>query len=188
MWQQNAYMSDSGIHSGATTNAPSLSGKEEEMDAEWIEGQTQPGFNQAAFTTEQVCFKFACKLLWNLLCSLVPDWTSGIFPCMHIGFMFKLRNGFNEDVSDLWQPEDGHKSFFPWSWTWYKLNLHCKKTCVKVSAWVAYRTRAPVSKPFLLSVLLLDYWLWCGWCITYSVIIANICFPTPYWHSLLLVS
>lgn len=54
MWQQNAYMSDSGIHSGATTNAPSLSGKEEEMDAEWIEGQTQPGFNQAAFTTEQV--------------------------------------------------------------------------------------------------------------------------------------
>lgn len=55
MWQQNAYMTDSGIHSGATTNAPSLSGKEEEMDAEWIEGQTQQGFNQAAFTTEQVC-------------------------------------------------------------------------------------------------------------------------------------
>ena len=54
MWQQNTYMSDSGIHSGATTNAPSLSGKEEEMDAEWIEGQTQQGFNQAAFTTEQV--------------------------------------------------------------------------------------------------------------------------------------
>ncbi|KAK4302594.1 hypothetical protein Pmani_025328 [Petrolisthes manimaculis] len=54
MWQQNTYMSDSGIHSGATTNAPSLSGKEEEMDAEWLEGQAQQGFNQAAFTTEQV--------------------------------------------------------------------------------------------------------------------------------------
>lgn len=54
MWQQNTYMTDSGIHSGATTNAPSLSGKEEEMDAEWMEGQAQQGFNQAAFTTEQV--------------------------------------------------------------------------------------------------------------------------------------
>lgn len=56
MWQQNTYMSDSGIHSGATTNAPSLSGKEEEMDAEWLEGQAQQGFNQAAFTSEQVYF------------------------------------------------------------------------------------------------------------------------------------
>lgn len=54
MWQQNTYMSDSGIHSGATTNAPSLTGKEEEMDAEWMEGQAQQGFNQGAFTTEQV--------------------------------------------------------------------------------------------------------------------------------------
>ncbi|KAK7085273.1 Catenin beta-1 [Halocaridina rubra] len=54
MWQQNTYMSDSGIHSGATTNAPSLTGKEEDMDAEWLEGQAQQGFNQAAFTSEQV--------------------------------------------------------------------------------------------------------------------------------------
>ena len=27
MWAQSPYISDSGIHSGATTNAPSLSGK-----------------------------------------------------------------------------------------------------------------------------------------------------------------
>lgn len=64
MWQQNTYMSDSGIHSGATTNAPSLSGKEEEMDAEWLEGQAQQGFNQAAFTTEQVSLNAShCRVI-----------------------------------------------------------------------------------------------------------------------------
>lgn len=30
MWQQNSYMGDSGIHSGAATQVPSLTGKEEE--------------------------------------------------------------------------------------------------------------------------------------------------------------
>lgn len=73
MWQQNTYMSDSGIHSGATTNAPSLSGKEEEMDAEWLEGQAQQGFNQAAFTTEQVCFKTSrCQCVVFELLVLLP--------------------------------------------------------------------------------------------------------------------
>ena len=65
MWQQNTggYI-DSGIQSGATTQAPSLSGKEEDMETggEWMEGQ--PGFNQSGFTTEQVSylyqFKFVC--------------------------------------------------------------------------------------------------------------------------------
>lgn len=31
MWQQNSYLGDSGINSGVTTQAPSLTGKEEEM-------------------------------------------------------------------------------------------------------------------------------------------------------------
>ena len=55
MWQQNSggYI-DSGIQSGATTQAPSLSGKDEDMETggDWVEGQ--PGFNQSGFTTEQV--------------------------------------------------------------------------------------------------------------------------------------
>lgn len=32
IWQQNSYMADSGIQSGASTQVPSLTGKEEEMD------------------------------------------------------------------------------------------------------------------------------------------------------------
>lgn len=57
MWQQGNYMSDSGIHSGATTQAPSLTGKEEEMDQEWMDGQQQQqqqAFSQGQFTNEQV--------------------------------------------------------------------------------------------------------------------------------------
>lgn len=54
-WQQQSYL-DSGIHSGATTTAPSLSGKgnpeDEELDNqvlyEWEQGFSQP------FTPEQV--------------------------------------------------------------------------------------------------------------------------------------
>lgn len=69
MWQQQSpYMADSGIHSATTTQAPSLSGKEEDMDTsqsgvatpgggnvqqEWMDGQ-QVGFNQSGFTTDQV--------------------------------------------------------------------------------------------------------------------------------------
>ncbi|EEB09823.1 hypothetical protein Phum_PHUM000550 [Pediculus humanus corporis] len=36
MWQQNSYMGDSGINSGVTTQAPSLTGKEEEMEEQLI--------------------------------------------------------------------------------------------------------------------------------------------------------
>lgn len=50
MWQQNSYMGDSGIHSGAATQVPSLSGKEdEEMDLFDLD-QGYP----TAFTQEQV--------------------------------------------------------------------------------------------------------------------------------------
>ena len=54
MWQQNSYMTDSGIHSGATTQAPSLTGKDEDLDVsvEWAEGQ---GYGQSGYTSEQVC-------------------------------------------------------------------------------------------------------------------------------------
>ncbi|KAF2366662.1 Armadillo [Trinorchestia longiramus] len=63
MWQQSPYMADSGIHSATTTQAPSLSGKEEDMDTsgvptpgtqEWLDGQQGNGFAQAGFTSDQV--------------------------------------------------------------------------------------------------------------------------------------
>lgn len=56
MWQQGSYMgTDSGIHSGATTQAPSLTGKEEDMETagEWMDGHGQ-GFAQSGYTSEQV--------------------------------------------------------------------------------------------------------------------------------------
>lgn len=54
MWQQNSYMVDSGIHSGAATQVPSLSGKEDEdMDLFDLD----QGFTQQ-FTQDQVDGKF----------------------------------------------------------------------------------------------------------------------------------
>ncbi|KAA0202151.1 hypothetical protein HAZT_HAZT009802 [Hyalella azteca] len=62
MWQQSPYMADSGIHSATTTQAPSLSGKEEDMDTsgvptpgtqDWLDGQQGNGFAQAGFTSDQ---------------------------------------------------------------------------------------------------------------------------------------
>lgn len=53
MWQQSSYMPDSGIHSGATTQAPSLSGKEDEFDNDVMFDWEQTGFGQG-FTQEQV--------------------------------------------------------------------------------------------------------------------------------------
>lgn len=54
MWQQNSYMGDSGIHSGTTTHAPSLCGKEDDLDSDQIVFDwDQPGFGQG-FTQEQV--------------------------------------------------------------------------------------------------------------------------------------
>lgn len=55
MWQQNSYMGDSGIHSGAATQTPSLSGKEEDE----MEGSDQLMFDldqgfPAGFTQDQV--------------------------------------------------------------------------------------------------------------------------------------
>ncbi|EFA10737.2 armadillo segment polarity protein isoform X1 [Tribolium castaneum] len=46
MWQQNSYMGDSGIHSGAATQVPSLSGKEEDMDLFDLDQGYSQGFTQ----------------------------------------------------------------------------------------------------------------------------------------------
>lgn len=54
MWQHNSYMGDSGIHSGAATQVPSLSGKEDE-DMELFD--LDQGFTQQ-FTQDQVDGEF----------------------------------------------------------------------------------------------------------------------------------
>jgi len=47
MWQQNSYIGDSGIHSGAVTQVPSLTGKEDdEMDEDPLMFDLDHGFNQ----------------------------------------------------------------------------------------------------------------------------------------------
>ncbi|XP_058808653.1 armadillo segment polarity protein-like isoform X2 [Phymastichus coffea] len=54
MWQQNSYMGDSGIHSGAATTAPSLSGKDdEEIEGDQLMFDLDQGFAQG-FTQDQV--------------------------------------------------------------------------------------------------------------------------------------
>ncbi|XP_020802625.1 armadillo segment polarity protein [Drosophila serrata] len=54
MWQQNSYLGDSGIHSGAVTQVPSLSGKEdEEMEGDPLMFDLDTGFPQN-FTQDQV--------------------------------------------------------------------------------------------------------------------------------------
>ncbi|XP_058443779.1 armadillo segment polarity protein isoform X2 [Malaya genurostris] len=53
MWQQNSYMSDSGIHSGAVTQVPSLSGKDDEMEDDPLMFDMDQGFSQN-FTQDQV--------------------------------------------------------------------------------------------------------------------------------------
>ncbi|XP_037026315.1 armadillo segment polarity protein isoform X2 [Bradysia coprophila] len=54
MWQQNSYLSDSGIQSGAVTQVPSLSGRDEdEMDNDPLMYDLDQGFPQN-FTQEQV--------------------------------------------------------------------------------------------------------------------------------------
>ncbi|XP_014238800.1 armadillo segment polarity protein-like [Trichogramma pretiosum] len=54
MWQQNSYMGDSGIHSGAATQAPSLSGKEDdEIEGDQLMFDLDSGFTQG-FTQDQV--------------------------------------------------------------------------------------------------------------------------------------
>lgn len=67
-WQQQSYL-DSGIHSGATTTAPSLSGKgnpeEEDVDTSQVLYEWEQGFSQS-FTQEQVAGKAT-------LCVTFPD-------------------------------------------------------------------------------------------------------------------
>ncbi|VEN37153.1 unnamed protein product, partial [Callosobruchus maculatus] len=46
MWQQNSYMGDSGINSGAATQVPSLTGKEEEEMDLFDLDQGYQGFTQ----------------------------------------------------------------------------------------------------------------------------------------------
>uniref|UniRef100_A0A1W7RB03 Armadillo segment polarity protein n=1 Tax=Hadrurus spadix TaxID=141984 RepID=A0A1W7RB03_9SCOR len=54
LWQQNTYLTDSGINSGTTTHAPSLSGKEDDLDNEQIVFDwDQTSFGQG-FTQDQV--------------------------------------------------------------------------------------------------------------------------------------
>lgn len=54
MWQQSSYIGgDSGIHSGANTQAPSLSGKEEDMESDPLLFDLDHGFDQG-FTQDQV--------------------------------------------------------------------------------------------------------------------------------------
>ncbi|XP_074103224.1 armadillo isoform X1 [Cotesia typhae] len=54
MWQQNSYMGDSGIHSGAATQAPSLSGKDDdEMEGDQLMFDLDQGYPQG-FTQDQV--------------------------------------------------------------------------------------------------------------------------------------
>ena len=75
MWQQNQYMADSGIHSGTTTQAPSVSSKhglDGGMDVEDIEIAQRliydfdDGFSHGGYTQEQVDGElndlFECKL------------------------------------------------------------------------------------------------------------------------------
>lgn len=73
-WQQQSYL-DSGIHSGATTTAPSLSGKgnpeEEDVDTSQVLYEWEQGFSQS-FTQEQVAGKSinVWKLAVSPTCSL----------------------------------------------------------------------------------------------------------------------
>lgn len=72
-WQQQSYL-DSGIHSGATTTAPSLSGKGNPEDDD-VDNQVlyewEQGFNQS-FNQEQVAgmWRFCCLFvfvnIWEL--------------------------------------------------------------------------------------------------------------------------
>lgn len=53
MWQQNSYLGDSGINSGVTTQAPSLTGKEDDMEGDQLMFDLDQGFAQG-FTPDQV--------------------------------------------------------------------------------------------------------------------------------------
>lgn len=69
-WQQQSYL-DSGIHSGATTTAPSLSGKgnpeDEDVDNQVLY-EWEQGFNQS-FNQEQVAgmCRFYCLVIFEIM-------------------------------------------------------------------------------------------------------------------------
>lgn len=52
LWQQTSYLADSGISTGLNTGAPSLSGKEDDMEREQILFDLDQGFS--TFTQDQV--------------------------------------------------------------------------------------------------------------------------------------
>lgn len=60
MWQQSSYLVDSGIHSGITTQTPSVTGKEDEEDN--LIFDLDHGFS-TGFTQQQVDGKFFMKRL-----------------------------------------------------------------------------------------------------------------------------
>ena len=53
MWHQSNYMGDSGIHSGATTQAPSITGKDDDLERDQLMYDLDQGFTQG-FTQQQV--------------------------------------------------------------------------------------------------------------------------------------
>lgn len=68
VWQQNSYMGDSGIHSGAATQVPSLSGKEDdEMEGDQLMFDLDQGFAQG-FTQDQVDGEL--EILISVICFL----------------------------------------------------------------------------------------------------------------------
>lgn len=67
MWQQQNYLGDSGIHSGATTQAPSLTGKEDDLESDQLMFDLDQGFTQG-FTQEQVDGKGTMFDCWSSSC------------------------------------------------------------------------------------------------------------------------
>ena len=73
MWQQNSYMGDSGIHSGATTQVPSLSGKDDdEMEGDQLMFDLDQGFAQG-FTPDQVDGIYFTKKMYFLSIKRIID-------------------------------------------------------------------------------------------------------------------
>ena len=68
MWQQNSYLGDSGINSGVTTQTPSLSGKEENIEEQLMFDLDQ-GFTQepadGKFIKNYFLSILVCKYIFN---------------------------------------------------------------------------------------------------------------------------
>lgn len=92
-WQQQSYL-DSGIHSGATTTAPSLSGKgnpeEEDLDNqvlyEWEQGFSQP------FTPEQVAgmWLYICQSGQLVLADMLSVLMKSRFPIIDMDGQYAM--------------------------------------------------------------------------------------------------